>query len=160
MRQILKSSLGFALGLAALTSAAVGAGHSEKALKAAVDARHAQMSVVSYSTGILGDMAKGAQPYDAAVAVSAARNLNAMATLDRASLWIEGTAQGTIEGARAKPDVWSDPDGFAGKFKELETASAAMIDAAGTDLDALKAAMGGVGGACKACHEKYRGPKN
>ena len=42
----------------------------------------------------------------------------------------------------------------------LETASADMIKAAGTDLDALKAGMGAVGKACGACHDDYRGPKN
>ena len=42
----------------------------------------------------------------------------------------------------------------------LETASADMIEAAGTDLDALRAGMGAIGKACGACHDDYRGPKN
>lgn len=67
--------------------------------------------------------------------------------------------EGTVEGSHAKPEVSSDPNGFGGKLKELETASAAMIDAAGTDLVALKAAMSGAGGACKACHENTEVPR-
>ena len=35
-----------------------------------------------------------------------------------------------------------------------------MMDAAGTDLDALKASMGNLGKACGACHDDYRVPKN
>ena len=73
----------------------------------------------------------------------------------RAFLLVEGT----VEGSHTKPDASSDPDGLGGKLKELETASAAMIDAAGTDLVALESAMSGTGGACKARHDNTEVPR-
>jgi hypothetical protein len=34
-----------------------------------------------------------------------------------------------------------------------------IIGEAGNGLDAMKGAMGGLGGGCKGCHEKFRAPK-
>ncbi|NUH64140.1 cytochrome c [Sulfitobacter sp. S0837] len=151
-----------AIGLGAIMIATTGfaASHSEKAAKAAVGARHAQMQLIAYHTGILGGMAKGETDYDAEMARVAAANLHAAASLEPSSLWLEGTEQGAVEGSRAKAEIWSDMDGFTNALKTLQTASAEMMDMAGTDLDALKAGMGGVGKACGACHDDYRGPKN
>ncbi|MGB7242308.1 MAG: cytochrome c [Sulfitobacter sp.] len=149
-----------ALAITAMTGVAFGDGHTDKALAAAVKARQAQMQLIGYNTGLLGEMAKGATPYDAALATSAAKNLSAAASLDRQTIWLEGSVQGTVDGTRAKADIWTNAAGFTEKATALETAADAMVTAAGTDLAALQAAMGGVGGTCKACHETYRGPKN
>jgi cytochrome c556 len=116
------------------------------------------MQMISYHTGVLGDMAKGSVDFDAAMAQAAAANLKHLAAMAPATLWTDGSEQGAVEGSRAKPEIWSDPAGFAAKFKVLEDASAALMDVA--DLDALRAGMGGVGGSCKGCHQGYRGPKN
>lgn len=159
MRFISKfSATGLFIGL--IASAGFAASHSEKAANDAVNARHAQMQLIAYHTGILGSMAKGEREYDAEMARVAATNLHHAAGLDPASLWLEGTEQGAVEGSRAKAEIWSDMEGFTSALEDLQTASAAMMDAAGTDLDALKAGMGDVGKACGACHDKYRGPKN
>lgn len=125
-----------------------------------VKARQSQMQLIAYHTGILGAIAKGEAEYDATVAQRAASNLNAVAMLAPEPMWREGTAQGEAEGTYAKPEVWSDAAGFAEKLEGLRQASAEMIDAAGTDLETLRAGMGKLGGACKACHETYRVPKN
>ncbi|MEO9682449.1 MAG: cytochrome c [Tateyamaria sp.] len=150
-----------------LTSAAVATfgfaafadGHTA-ALEGAVKARNGQMGVIGYSLGLLGGMAKGEAPYDAATASAAAENLNAAASMNRIVMWIDGTEQGVVAGSRALPEAFSDHAGFEAKFVDLETATAAMVTAAGTDLASLQAAMGPVGAACGACHKAYRGPKN
>ena len=118
------------------------------------------MQLIAYHTGILGGMAKGEAEYDAEKAKVAAMNLHAAATLDPSSMWIEGTENGAVEGSDAKPEVWTDAEGFASKYDDLQSASAAMMEAAGTDLDALKAGMGTLGKACGACHDNYRVPNN
>lgn len=148
------------LAFATLSGAAFAAEHADKALKAAVNARQAQMQLISFNTGILGAMAKGDIPFDAASATAAAQNLNAAANLNCSVMWIPGTEQGAVEDTRAKPEIWTDAAGIAEKFTALQTASAAMETAAGADQAALQAAMADLGGACKACHEKYRGPEN
>ena len=134
-------------------------GHSA-ALEAATKARNAQMSIIGYSIGLLGGMAKGEAPYDAASATAAAENLAAAASMARIVLWIEGSEQGAVAGSRAKPDIWTDAAGFEEKAVALETAAAAMVTAAGTDLETLRGAMQALGGTCGDCHKAYRGPRN
>lgn len=80
--------------------------------------------------------------------------------MSRIVLWLDGSKQGAVPGSCAKPDIWSDAAGFEAAATALETASAAMTDAAGTDLDALRAAMGSFGKTCGDCHKAYRGPRN
>ncbi|WP_299148238.1 cytochrome c [uncultured Tateyamaria sp.] len=155
------SSLALAtFGITAMTVAAFAASHANPALEGPVKARNAQMGMISYHTGLLGSMAKGETPYDTATATAAAENLAAAAEMNRAVLWVEGTEQGAVAGSRAKAEIWSDAAGFEEKAVGLETAAAAMVTAAGTDLEALRGAMKGVGDACGACHKPYRGPKN
>ncbi|NEK22222.1 cytochrome c [Sulfitobacter sp. JBTF-M27] len=158
MNLFMKSTMALGLGVAVIATASIAGSHSSEKLNPAVAARQHQMQIVGYSIGILGAVAKGEMEYDAAMVSSAAKNLNALAQLDRASLWIEGTEQGATAGTRAKAEIWSDPDGFAEKFEALADASAALIDA--SDAAAVGAGMGDLGGSCKGCHEKYRGPKN
>ena len=135
-------------------------GHSSAALEAAAKARGASMSLVGYNIGILGNMAKGDAPYDAALATAAAENLLAAASMSRIALYLEGSEQGAVPGSRAKAEIWSDPTGFEEKAVALETAAAAMVTAAGTDLDALRGQMQALGGTCGDCHKAYRGPRN
>jgi cytochrome c556 len=124
----------------------------------AVAARHAQMQMIGYHTGLLGGVAKGEMAYDAAMVDAAASNIASLAAIERATMWIEGTEQGVADDSRAKTEIWSDAEGFDAAFEKLETAATAMVGAA--DAAAVGAGMGDLGGACKACHEEYRGPKN
>ena len=144
----------------ALAATAFADSHAQPAPDDTVKARRALMGTIGYHTGILGKMAKGDMPYDAALASAAAENLSTAATMNRLTIWIEGSGVGSAEGTRAKPDIWSDPVGFETAAMGLETAAAAMVIAAGTDLDALRGAMQGVGTACSTCHKAYRAPAN
>lgn len=158
MKFALKKTLAIVVATAVVASATLAASHEGKSSNAAVNARHGQMQMVGYSIGLLGAVAKGEMEYSAEMVDSAAKNLQALARMDRASLWIAGTEQGAVDGSRAKAEIWSDPDGFAATFKQLDDAATALIGAA--DAAAVGAGMGALGESCKACHEKYRGPKN
>ena len=48
---------------------------------------------------------------------------------------------------------------FSANFVALHDASEAVMNAAGTDLDSLRAAMGPLGQSCGACHQTYRQPQ-
>ncbi|MEI6440335.1 MAG: cytochrome c [Alphaproteobacteria bacterium] len=61
---------------------------------------------------------------------------------------------------RAKTEIWTDSVGFAAAAKNLETQSAALQTLAKTgDIAAVQAQAKAVGGACGACHTKFRGPE-
>jgi cytochrome c556 len=57
----------------------------------------------------------------------------------------------------AKPDIWQNPQDFANKLAGLQHYAQQFYQSALTgDVDGLKANEETLGGACKACHDKYR----
>ncbi len=147
-----------------LTAAAVAAlsmttsisadGHAAEILKE----RQAHMKLYGKNLGILGDMAKGAKPYDAAAATAAATELAAVANKDQSGFWPEGTDT-SLKGSRALPVLFQNLDDIKKINAKLASAADAMVAAAGTDLDALRGAIGPIGAACGECHKTYRQPK-
>ena len=108
------------------------------------------MKTVGMNTGILGDMASGKEPFDAAEAEGA------KAALIDASAKIEATfmEQGAADPAsEAKPEIWTNWEDFLVKAKALGDAAGA-VDVASAET--IGAGMGAIGGACKDCHTTYR----
>lgn len=150
-----------ALAVGGLMATAVFAqGSGDPAAQKAIDARQAHMTLYSFNLATLGGMAQDKIPYDAALADAAAKNLAALGSVDQATYWIEGTDAASVEGSKAKAEIWTAMTDFEAKQMALTTASAALAEVAGTDLDSLKAAFGAVGKSCGACHETYRVPNN
>ncbi|MBE0413454.1 cytochrome c [Yoonia sp.] len=144
------------LGLAViLTGTAFAAGHISEDVTKAMEARQAHMTLYSFNMATLGGMAQDRTPYDAAAATAAANNLAAIANMDQSAYWVEGS-DSSVEGSRAKAEIWSNADDYAEKIAALASASTALAAVAGNDLDALKGAFGPVGGSCAACHRAYR----
>ncbi|WP_439155858.1 c-type cytochrome [Yoonia sp.] len=151
-----KSHLASTFALAVvLTGTAFAAGHIDEDVAKAMEARQSHMTLYSFNLGTLGGMAQEKIPYDAQAAATAAADLAALANISQTGYWIEGS-DSSVEGSRAKPEIWTDAAGFAAKRQELATASTALAAAAGDGLDALKAAFGPVGGTCGSCHRGYR----
>jgi cytochrome c556 len=113
-------------------------------------ARSDLMKTVGMNTGILGNMASGKEPFDAAKAEGA------KAALIDASAKIEATfmEQGAADPAsEAKPEIWTNWEDFLVKAKALGDAAGA-VDVASAET--IGAGMGAIGGACKDCHTTYR----
>lgn len=160
MNRFVTLPLAAAIAVTAVAGSAIGDGHADKAAAAAVKARQAQMQLQAYNIGILGEMAKGAIPYDATTAAAAAKNLDKLANFDQTLEWPAGTEQGAFEGTRAAPAIWSDNAGYLAEWEKFASATGAMASAAGTDLESLQGAIGAVGASCGSCHKAYRGPEN
>jgi cytochrome c556 len=80
---------------------------------------------------------------------------------EHANWFPNGTGQEAGFKTAAKPEIWSDPQGFAianNRFAEEGAKLYALAQA--KDLDGLKAHALVVGQACKACHDKYRVPQD
>jgi cytochrome c556 len=61
---------------------------------------------------------------------------------------------------RAKGEIWSDWKTFGTSAKGLQTEAGKLETIAMKgDLDAVKAQVKATGGACKTCHDKFRGPE-
>lgn len=146
--------------LGSLVSAQDAEPPEELAPEAAHEFRETHMKVYGAQLGILGPMAQGAAPYDAAAAQAAADRILENATSDDwMVMWPEGSAQGEVPDSRALPVIWEQAEDFEAKHQALIEAATALQAAAGTDLAALQGAIGGVGQACGSCHETYRAPE-
>jgi cytochrome c556 len=118
----------------------------------AVKYRQSAMFIQSQHFGRVAAMANGRVPYDPAVAAANAAVLAEISKLP----WQGAYAAGT-EGGNAKPEIWKEQ----AKFKELSdklVVETGKLDAAAKthSLDAIKAAVAGVGGTCKSCHDSFR----
>lgn len=147
-----------AVSLSGLVGSAFAAGHLTPEQQRGMDARQAHMSLYGFNLGPIGGMVQERIPYDAQVASAAAANLAALAAIDQAGYWVEGTDT-SIEGSRAMPAIWSDMAGFEAEQVKLADTTAALAAVAGDGLDAMKAAFGPVGQSCGSCHESYRQPQ-
>ncbi len=153
--------------IALATGAALVAGSSAaisgEAEERAVKARQALMQVYAFNLGQLGAMVKGEMEYNADLAKASADNLVKATTMNGMAMWPKGSSmddEGMAGKTWAKADIWADGSDVGEKAKAMREAAAQMAEVAGNGLDAVKGAMGGVGGGCKGCHEKFRAPKN
>lgn len=113
-------------------------------------ARSDLMKMVGMNTGILGNMAGGKDPYDAAKAEGAKAALIEAAGKIEATFMEQGAADPASE---SKPEIWANWEDFLVKAKALGDAAGA-VDVA--SAESIGAGMGAIGGACKDCHTTYR----
>ncbi len=157
MKRIYKAGL-VALGLAAVSTAALSDSHVnfEKSIKA----RQSYMQLNSFYLGGIAGMVKGEAPYDAKAAQDLANNLVALTKMQTGAMWPAGSDSEAMPGkTRAMKVTWTTYPAVSEKQKVLITAAETMAKTAGDGVDALKGTIGGVGGGCKGCHEKFRKPK-
>lgn len=122
----------------------------------AIEARQGQFKLFAHNFGVLGGMAQGRMDYDADSAQTAADNLFHLTRHDQSRLWPEGTDSASAEGTRANAAIWGNLDDFVAKFVAAQDAAEALQAVAGDGLDALRPAIGAMGGTCQACHQAYR----
>ncbi len=122
-----------------------------------IKARKAQMQLYAWNISTLGAMAKGAIPYDAEAAQAAANNLAALTKVGTASMWPPGSDSTALPGkTRSKADMWTTYPAVAENGKQMTEAAAKMAEVAGNGLEAVQGQIKELGGACGACHKKYR----
>ena len=118
----------------------------------AVKYRQSAMFMQSQHFGRIAAMANGRVPYDQASAVANAEIVAMVSQLP----WSGAYAPGT-EGGKAKAEIWKEPAKFKEHSDKLVADTAKLLATAKTgNLEALKAAVGSVGGTCKACHDSFR----
>jgi cytochrome c556 len=119
----------------------------------AVKYRQSAMALQVSHFGRVAAMANGRVPFDAKVA---AEQIEIVAMLNKLQFaaFIEGSDKGNT---KAKPEIWSEKDKFAAAVAKSQDDVLKLVAAGRTgNLDQIKAAVGAVGGSCKACHDTYR----
>ncbi|HSD92482.1 MAG TPA: cytochrome c [Methyloceanibacter sp.] len=104
---------------------------------------------------IIGDMAKGKTPFDAAKAAEAARDISVTAK-KIPELFPEGSLHGDTE---ALPAIWKDWDRFTGNAEDLDRVASELATALDADSADWTGAFKQVVEACKACHQDFRKKK-
>lgn len=161
VRPMFKSKMLKLLGASALVAGLAFAvqAHEGHQTEGPVGERTAAMKDMGGAMKHLGGIAKGAE-FDE-VAPEAAAKIGAVAD-GMADQFAPGTAPGDdgIGETRAKPEIWTDAEGFAAEIEKLQAGAASIVAAVeAQDRAALGAAMKQTGGACGSCHKAYREPK-
>lgn len=144
----MKAKLVLPILLAFPASAALAHGGVQNA---AVLARMDAMKAIGDATKTLGEMAKGAVAFDADAARAAAQTI-AMHAGDTPALF---EAREDDPKSEALPGIWEDFEDFTARANDLERLAGDL--ATGLDSpEALRAGLGQLGQACKACHTEYR----
>jgi cytochrome c556 len=121
----------------------------------AVIVRQAHYKELNGAFRVINEQLRGEAPDKAAIAASAGK-MKALAT-DLPGWFPKGSGPEAGVKTAAKAEIWTDAEGFAAAVTRLQADTAKLADtAAAGDLDALKAQARTAGGACKACHDKYR----
>ena len=119
----------------------------------AIKYRKAAFTVMARHFGIVAGMAAGKIPFDAKVAADNAEIATMMSKLPYAG-FVEGSDKGDT---KAEPKIWAEMDKFRAAAGKMQEEMAKLnVAAKGGNLDAVKAAVGDTGKACKACHDNYR----
>lgn len=121
-----------------------------------IAARQGYFKLLGANMGILAGMAKGEVDYDAAAAQTAADNMGALTSYNIGHLFMPGTSSAESDKTRALPKIWEDFPGVQEKGGALADAVKVMQGVAGAGKDEMVAALGPLGGTCKACHDNYR----
>ena len=140
--------------LAAVTSTVALSAHAQFAKpEDAIKYRKSVMTLQGAHFGRIAAMANGRVPFDAAAVTENATILEMITRLPLAG-FVAGSDKGET---RAKPEIWSDTAKFKMVGEKLHDDAIKLLAAAKTgNIDSIKAAVGPVGGNCKACHDDFR----
>lgn len=150
MRSIVNRRAGF---VAACTALALAVGAAGAFAQDVVQQRKDLMKSNGAAMRAVGDIVKAGGTLDAATVAAKAAIVRENATRIVA-LFPAGSAS-----ERALPAIWEKPDEFKDWAMKLETAAAALEQAARDNkLGDGKALVGAVGGACGGCHKTFQKP--
>ena len=142
------------MAAAVVAAFVAGAAQAQVPPDRSVKYRQSALTVMSNHVGRLGAHAKGATTMTPAQLEQSAQVVHDMAMVAFDG-FLEGTEQS--KGTKAKPEIWKE----WAKFKELQVrlqgeTPKLLAAAKANDVKAIQAALGGVGGSCKACHDAYQ----
>ena len=152
MNRLFPSMLMAAAALAGVATALPAAAQFAKP-EDAIKYRKAAFTVMAAHFGRVAGMANGKIPFDAKMAADNAEIATMMSKLPYAG-FVDGSDKGDT---KAEPKIWTERDKFnAAATKMQEEMVKFNVVAKGGNIDAIKAAVGDTGKACKACHDNYR----
>jgi len=142
------------LGAAVLTAVVASAAHAQVPADRSIKYRQGGFQIMAIQFGKINAHIKGERNL-----TPQQLELSAQVVDDMAKVIYEGFIEGTDQSAntKAKPEIWKDWAKFREAQTRLQGETAKLVAASKSgDKAALQAAFGGVGGACKNCHDAFR----
>ena len=135
-----------------LISATVGLSACSQSTSPDIKAREDIMKDWGNAMGIMGDMIKAPDTFDAATFQEQAAFLADSADSPWTHFQDESAKGGAME------TVWSDAEGFSSEADNFEQVTEALNQAAqgATSVEDVQPAFAEVGASCKSCHTEYR----
>jgi cytochrome c556 len=121
----------------------------------AIEYRKAVYTVIGGNFGPLVAVLKRQAPYDPSDVRTRAERLAFMAGL-AAEAFPDMSKGGA---SKAKPEIWTDPNGFKTAMQALSSSTAALTELLKTDQTdsaAFRTAVAKVAESCKGCHDKFK----
>lgn len=121
----------------------------------AIGYRQALYTLIGGNFGAIGAVMQGRAEYNAADVMKRAERTAFLATMVTDAFPDVSKTGNT----KAKPEVWTNPTGFAKAAKDFVDSSAGLVAELKKDNSnsaAFKTAAGAVGQSCKGCHEDFR----
>ena len=127
--------------------------------KQAIEARQSNLKDLGGAFKTIRDQLRISSPNIQEIKLAAQQVMDLVADQDH---WFpKGTGPEAGVETDAKPEIWSDPTGFAKAQKELaEQAPKLLTLASANDLAGLRSQVPLVAQSCKGCHDKYRVPQD
>jgi cytochrome c556 len=144
------------IALLALATAAMSAVTRVSGAKAAqvMHERHEGMETIGKAFKALHREFDSSSPFVPTVRASA---VQVASLAKRSSGWFPVGTGPEVGKTGAKPEIWQNPQDFGAKLSAFQNAALVFNAAAASgDMNAAKARYADLGGACKACHDKYR----
>lgn len=143
--------LGLGLSLAALAATGVMAA----TVGQVIDARQKGYKEIGKSMKAIADELKNSAPSTAVINANAKVIANLAPKV--AGWFPKGTGPQAGVKTHAKAEIWQKPADFKKDQADLVVAARQLVTVSATgNLDATKAAVGGLGKTCKACHDSFR----
>lgn len=117
----------------------------------AVKARMDSMATIGQNTKVIGQMAKGAAPFDAEAARVAAAGI----AQEAARTPVLFAAREDDPTTEARSEIWDNFEDFRAKSKALVAVAEDAAASIASEED-LRPVMASLGQTCKACHGDYR----
>jgi len=135
--------------LAAPSSFAV----DQERAEAAYESRHGLFAMIRMYFAPMYGMMRGA-PYDADVVKYNAAKISVLAGMIPDAFTVD-TRDNNLD-TEALDGIWDDMKDFQSKAATLADRAATLSSEGSTGQEAFASAFGGMGQACKACHDNYR----
>ena len=147
----LRTLLGTLLGISLMSGSSLAHIEQSEPLQSL---RQSYFALLGMTFAPMGDMVKGKIEWNDALFTTWAEDLNHAAQFGVERGFAPGTDEGTT---RAKPNIWSNMDDFQSKLDDFRAAAATLAETAATgDPGESRQQFVATGGACKACHDKYK----